>query len=140
MFFNVVDAYTYKHYTDAITWPLIRLTNACQCKLPVTYNLIAKRGVGHSIIKTINQAPVLIKNKIDTFFMASRVSLKKVLPTDLRATSWTATYVYFKGALNPLLVLCLGWNVRLIALSVGQWITNKIFSVHFLTVRVYLKK
>ena len=111
MFFNVVDAYTYKHYTDVITWPFIRLTNACQCKLPViTYNLIAKRGVGHSIIKTINQAPVLI------VFMASRVSLKKVLPTYLRATSWTATYVCFKGALNPLLVLCLGWNVRLIAL------------------------
>ena len=28
MFFNVVDAYTYKNYTDAITWPLIRLNNA----------------------------------------------------------------------------------------------------------------
>ena len=49
MFF---DTYTYKNYTDAITWPFIRLTNACQCKLPVTYNLIAKRGVRHSIIKT----------------------------------------------------------------------------------------
>ena len=33
------------------------------------------------------------------------------------------------------LVLCLGWNVRLIA-KVGQWVTNKIFSVHFLTVSV----
>ena len=40
MFFNVVDAYTYKNYTDAITWPFIRLIievyfygiiNACQC-------------------------------------------------------------------------------------------------------------
>ena len=31
MFFNVVDAYTYKNYTDAITWPFIRLNNACQC-------------------------------------------------------------------------------------------------------------
>ena len=29
--FNVVDAYTYKNYTDAITWPFIRLNNACQC-------------------------------------------------------------------------------------------------------------
>ena len=33
------------------------------------------------------------------------------------------------------LVLCLGWNVLLIA-EVGQWVTNKIFSVHFLTVSV----
>ena len=31
MFFNVVDVYTYKNYTDAITWPFIRLNNACQC-------------------------------------------------------------------------------------------------------------
>ena len=31
MFFNVVDAYTYKNYTDAIIWPFIRLNNACQC-------------------------------------------------------------------------------------------------------------
>ena len=31
MFFNVVDAYTYKNYTDAITWPFIHLINACQC-------------------------------------------------------------------------------------------------------------
>ena len=31
MFFNAVDAYTYKNYTDAITWPFIRLNNACQC-------------------------------------------------------------------------------------------------------------
>ena len=31
MFCNVVDAYTYKNYTDAITWPFIRLNNACQC-------------------------------------------------------------------------------------------------------------
>ena len=29
--FYVVDAYTYKNYTDAITWPFIRLNNACQC-------------------------------------------------------------------------------------------------------------
>ena len=32
-------------------------------------------------------------------------------------------------------MLCLGWNVRLIA-YVGQWVTNKIYSVHFLTVSV----
>ena len=29
--FNVVDAYTYKNYIDAITWLFIRLNNACQC-------------------------------------------------------------------------------------------------------------
>ena len=31
MFFNVVDAYAYTNYTDVITWPFIRLNNACQC-------------------------------------------------------------------------------------------------------------
>ena len=31
MFFNVVVVYTYINYTDAITWPFIRLINACQC-------------------------------------------------------------------------------------------------------------
>ena len=61
----------YKNYTDAITWPFIRLINACQCELPVTYNLIAKRCVRHGVIKTINQA-----NRY-TVFMASGVSLKK---------------------------------------------------------------
>ena len=28
MFINVVDAYVYKNYTDAINWPFIRLINA----------------------------------------------------------------------------------------------------------------
>ena len=31
MFFNVVDAYTYKNYTVAITWPFIHLINVFQC-------------------------------------------------------------------------------------------------------------
>ena len=31
MLIDVVDACAYKNYADAITWPLIRLINACQC-------------------------------------------------------------------------------------------------------------
>ena len=66
------------------------------------------------------------------------MALKRKFYQNFKSVSqnWAKPYIFFeRNWLKLTLVLCLGWNVRLIA-YVGQWVTNKIFYVHILTVSV----